>query len=457
MGRKKIKIQPIEDERNKQVTFLKRKHGLMKKAYELSVLCNCEVAVVIFSSNKKLIQYSSDDMDKILMKYTQHNEPHETKSNADFENGGTTTDFEQDNEHHQFGKITASETLQPQHHRDLTEAIVQRQAFERQQQQQQHMMMNQSDTMDISQSSPCHPQQEKDQSKTSIGYFTPRHLRTSSLIPPTPGLSMDEGLSSTSPPSHQAKSHGISRSPSPSATQISTPPLQSHLADDNAHQSKKLHEPRLTPSITTTPFMNTASSFATMHHPPTAIDTSVHYDAMQQRPATLYPCVPSQTPPPAPSPGVWMPCTPLSTYPQQRMPPSSSMPFYGISHQHQPSPVSALPSASLPSQLIHNMLPSPSSFYPEFYYPNNSGSPLSALPHGTAFQWPMASSSLAPAPASSSLSSSPSSASSSSVTSTPPASTSHDSTAPDSKASTRSKRGASALVESRKKPKLESI
>ncbi|ORZ21144.1 myocyte-specific enhancer factor 2C-like protein [Absidia repens] len=83
MGRKKIKIQPIEDERNKQVTFLKRKHGLMKKAYELSVLCNCEVAVVIFSSNNKLIQYSSDDMDKILMKYTQHNEPHETKSNAD--------------------------------------------------------------------------------------------------------------------------------------------------------------------------------------------------------------------------------------------------------------------------------------------------------------------------------------------------------------------------------------
>ncbi|KAI8344803.1 hypothetical protein BC941DRAFT_17244 [Chlamydoabsidia padenii] len=71
MGRKKIKIQPIEDERNKQVTFLKRKHGLMKKAYELSVLCNCEVALMIFTSNNKLIQYSSQDMDKLLMEYTQ--------------------------------------------------------------------------------------------------------------------------------------------------------------------------------------------------------------------------------------------------------------------------------------------------------------------------------------------------------------------------------------------------
>jgi hypothetical protein len=43
----------------------------MKKAYELSVLCNCEVALMVFTSNNKLIQYSSQDMDKLLMKYTQ--------------------------------------------------------------------------------------------------------------------------------------------------------------------------------------------------------------------------------------------------------------------------------------------------------------------------------------------------------------------------------------------------
>lgn len=71
MGRKKIQIQPIKEERNRQVTFLKRKHGLMKKAYELSVLCNCEVALVIMTSNNKVIQYSSSDMDSLLHRFKQ--------------------------------------------------------------------------------------------------------------------------------------------------------------------------------------------------------------------------------------------------------------------------------------------------------------------------------------------------------------------------------------------------
>ncbi len=70
MGRKKIQITRISDERNRQVTFTKRKFGLMKKAYELSVLCDCEIAVVIFNSHNKLFQYASHDMDKVLLKYT---------------------------------------------------------------------------------------------------------------------------------------------------------------------------------------------------------------------------------------------------------------------------------------------------------------------------------------------------------------------------------------------------
>ncbi|KAI8377327.1 hypothetical protein BD560DRAFT_390790 [Blakeslea trispora] len=88
MGRKKIQIQPIKDDRNRQVTFLKRKHGLMKKAYELSVLCNCEVSLVIFPPNNKLIQYSSSDMDKLLKRYEENDLPRETRTNQDFiENG----------------------------------------------------------------------------------------------------------------------------------------------------------------------------------------------------------------------------------------------------------------------------------------------------------------------------------------------------------------------------------
>uniref|UniRef100_A0A8C9VGZ2 Myocyte enhancer factor 2D n=1 Tax=Scleropages formosus TaxID=113540 RepID=A0A8C9VGZ2_SCLFO len=83
MGRKKIQIQRITDERNKQVTFTKRKFGLMKKAYELSVLCDCEIALIIFNHTNKLFQYASTDMDKVLLKYTEYNEPHESRTNAD--------------------------------------------------------------------------------------------------------------------------------------------------------------------------------------------------------------------------------------------------------------------------------------------------------------------------------------------------------------------------------------
>lgn len=62
---------------------MKRKFGLMKKAYELSVLCDCEIALIIFNSSNKLFQYASTDMDKVLLKYTEYNEPHESRTNSD--------------------------------------------------------------------------------------------------------------------------------------------------------------------------------------------------------------------------------------------------------------------------------------------------------------------------------------------------------------------------------------
>jgi hypothetical protein len=71
MGRKKIQIQPIKEDRSRQVTFLKRRNGLMKKAYELSILCDCEVALVIMTSTNKTIQYSSSDFDTILHRFKQ--------------------------------------------------------------------------------------------------------------------------------------------------------------------------------------------------------------------------------------------------------------------------------------------------------------------------------------------------------------------------------------------------
>ncbi|KAK9416506.1 putative MADS-box domain-containing protein [Seiridium unicorne] len=91
MGRRKIEIKAIKDDRNRSVTFLKRKGGLFKKAHELSVLCSVDVAVFIFGSNKKLYEYSSSDMRELIGRYTYHGGPNEHKGPADF-NGGADDD-----------------------------------------------------------------------------------------------------------------------------------------------------------------------------------------------------------------------------------------------------------------------------------------------------------------------------------------------------------------------------
>lgn len=39
--------------RNRQVTYLKRKAGLFKKAYELATLTDSQVAVIVFGHNGK--------------------------------------------------------------------------------------------------------------------------------------------------------------------------------------------------------------------------------------------------------------------------------------------------------------------------------------------------------------------------------------------------------------------
>ncbi|XP_050253847.1 agamous-like MADS-box protein MADS3 [Quercus robur] len=71
MGRGRVVLERIENKINRQVTFSKRRNGLLKKAYELSVLCDAEVALIIFSSHGKLFEFGSTDMDKILERYRQ--------------------------------------------------------------------------------------------------------------------------------------------------------------------------------------------------------------------------------------------------------------------------------------------------------------------------------------------------------------------------------------------------
>ncbi|GLJ23990.1 hypothetical protein SUGI_0456510 [Cryptomeria japonica] len=59
MGRGKVQLKKIENKTKRQVTFRKRKKGLLKKASELSVLCDAEVGLIIFSNTGKLHEYSN--------------------------------------------------------------------------------------------------------------------------------------------------------------------------------------------------------------------------------------------------------------------------------------------------------------------------------------------------------------------------------------------------------------
>ncbi|RWW73838.1 hypothetical protein BHE74_00018254, partial [Ensete ventricosum] len=61
MGRGRLELKRIENKINRQVTFSKRRSGLLKKAYELSVLCDAEVALIIFSSRGKLFEFGSGE------------------------------------------------------------------------------------------------------------------------------------------------------------------------------------------------------------------------------------------------------------------------------------------------------------------------------------------------------------------------------------------------------------
>ncbi|KAF8411370.1 hypothetical protein HHK36_003919 [Tetracentron sinense] len=72
MARTKIQIKKITNTTARQVTFSKRRRGLLKKAEELAILCDAEVALIIFSATGKLFEYSSSSMKEMLERHTMH-------------------------------------------------------------------------------------------------------------------------------------------------------------------------------------------------------------------------------------------------------------------------------------------------------------------------------------------------------------------------------------------------
>ncbi|KAB1199747.1 MADS-box transcription factor 21 [Morella rubra] len=70
MGRVKLPIKRIENNTNRQVTFSKRRNGLVKKAYELSILCDIDIALIMFSPSGRLTHFSGKRrIEDVLTRY----------------------------------------------------------------------------------------------------------------------------------------------------------------------------------------------------------------------------------------------------------------------------------------------------------------------------------------------------------------------------------------------------
>uniref|UniRef100_M1BI82 MADS-box protein 15 n=2 Tax=Solanum tuberosum TaxID=4113 RepID=M1BI82_SOLTU len=85
MGRRKVEIKRIQDKNCRQVAFCKRRKGLLKKAKEISILCDVDVAVVIISNRGRLHEFSSNNsLSGMLQRYESHVEA-EKEINAEIQ------------------------------------------------------------------------------------------------------------------------------------------------------------------------------------------------------------------------------------------------------------------------------------------------------------------------------------------------------------------------------------
>ncbi|KAL6176657.1 hypothetical protein ACLB2K_053290 [Fragaria x ananassa] len=70
MARGKVQMKKIENPVHRQVTFCKRRAGLLKKAKELSVLCDADIGVLIYSSHGKLFELATNgSMQGLIERY----------------------------------------------------------------------------------------------------------------------------------------------------------------------------------------------------------------------------------------------------------------------------------------------------------------------------------------------------------------------------------------------------
>ncbi|XP_030539241.1 MADS-box transcription factor 23-like isoform X1 [Rhodamnia argentea] len=80
MVKGKIAIRKINCSKSRQVTFFKRRTGLLKKAKELSILCDAEIGVIIFSCTGKLYDYASTSMNSVIERYNKMKQDNQQQS-----------------------------------------------------------------------------------------------------------------------------------------------------------------------------------------------------------------------------------------------------------------------------------------------------------------------------------------------------------------------------------------
>ncbi|KAJ4841037.1 hypothetical protein Tsubulata_009373 [Turnera subulata] len=73
MGRVKLKIKRLESSSNRQVTYSKRRSGILKKAKELSILCDIDIVLLMFSPTGKptLFHGERSSIEEVIAKFAQ--------------------------------------------------------------------------------------------------------------------------------------------------------------------------------------------------------------------------------------------------------------------------------------------------------------------------------------------------------------------------------------------------
>lgn len=73
MGRRKIPIKRLESSKARQAKFSKRKQGLLKKAKELAILCEVDLALIMFSPTEKSFAFVGQDkeLSSVLTRFFQ--------------------------------------------------------------------------------------------------------------------------------------------------------------------------------------------------------------------------------------------------------------------------------------------------------------------------------------------------------------------------------------------------